>query len=144
MADLFTMRDAREDDRRYLDAYTYEEGMDRLPSLDGVRVAVNAQDEPVALIRISLDSKGVARVNPIVVHASGRGDGVGRPLLDEAQRIFGELRLVSRGSSKAFYDAIGFAPCAWDLIEADVIEDCDGCPLFDECGPVPMRRVVLP
>ncbi len=131
MADLFTMRDAREDDRRYLDAYTYEEGMDRLPSLDGVRVAVNAQDEPVALIRISLDSKGVARVNPIVVHASWRGYG-------------GELRLVSRGSSKAFYDAIGFAPCAWDLIEADVIEDCDGCPLFDECGPVPMRRVVLP
>ena len=114
--------------------------MDYLPSLERVTVAVNADDEPVGFIRISLGRAGVARVNPIVVHESWRGYGVGRALIDEAQDAYGELRLVSRGSSKAFYDALGFEPCAWDLIESDVIEDCDGCPLFDECEPCPMRR----
>lgn len=137
---LFSLRDACENDRRYLDSYTYAEGMDYLPSLENVRVAVNAQDEPVGFIRVSVGENGIARVNPIVVHESWRGFGVGRALIDEAQAVYGELRLVSRGSSKPFYDALGFECCDWDLIENDVIEDCDGCPLIDECNPQPMSR----
>lgn len=144
MADLFTLRPAREGDRALIDSYAYAEGMDRLPSLDRVTVAANAADEPVGFIRISVGESHVARVNPIVVHASWRGYGVGRALIDDAQARYGELRLVSRGASKPFYDALGFEACAWDLIEGDLIEDCDGCPLFAECGPQPMRRTAAP
>lgn len=140
MSELFSLRPAVEADRPYLDSYTYAEGMDYLPSLDGVTVAANAGDEPVGLIRIVRDSMGVAHINPVVVHASWRGYGVGKALVDDAQQRFGELRLVSRGSSKPFYDALGFEECGWEMIEKGVSEDCDGCELRDECCPQPMRR----
>ncbi len=141
---LFTLRKAREDDREYIDAYTRAEGMDSLPTLDRVTVAVNAADEPVGFIRIALDSQGVAHVNPVVVLASWRGRSVGKALVNDAQRTYGEIRLVSRGSSKPFYDALGFECCSWDLIEEGVSEDCAHCNMIDECHPQPMRRLEIP
>ena len=140
MADLFTLRGAVEADRPYLDSYTYAEGMDYLPGLDGVTVAANGDDEPVGFVRIVRGCQGIAHVNPVVVHGSWRGYGVGRALVEDAQRRFGELRLVSRGSSKPFYDALGFEECGWDLIDTNVTDDCDGCELREECCPQPMRR----
>ena len=144
MAELFTLRAATEADRPYLDSYAYAEGMDNLPSLEGVAVAANASDEPVGFIRIVRNSQGVAHVNPVVVHAGWRGYGVGRALMEAAQRECGELRLVSRGSSKPFYDALGFECCGWDLIEPGVSDDCDGCEMRAECCPQPMRKVAEP
>ncbi len=141
---LFTLREAREDDRAYLDGFTRAEGMDVLPTLDQVTVAVNAADEPVGFIRIVLDSQGVAHVNPVVVHSSWQRRGVGRALVNQAQRAYGEIRLVSRGSSRAFYDALGFECCDWSLIEEGVSEDCAHCGDIDECKPQPMRRLKIP
>lgn len=138
--ELFTLRPAREADRAYLDLYTYAEGMDYLPSLEGVTVAANADDEPVGFIRIAQGANGFAHVNPVVVHASWRGYGVGQALVDDAQRTYGELRLIARGSSKPFYDKLGFAECDWGDVDTTVTEDCDGCPMREECAPCPMRR----
>lgn len=138
---LFTLRPARESDRPLLDTYTYAEGMDYLPSLERVTVAVNSADEPVGFIRIAIDSHGVAHINPVVVYRDWRGYGVGRALVENAEAAYGELRLVSRGSSKPFYDALGYEDCGWDLIEKGVSEDCDGCPMYDECDPQPMRKL---
>ncbi len=118
--------------------------MDTLPSLERVTVAVNTSDEPIGFIRIVLDSRGVAHVNPVVVYAPWRGRGVGKALVNDAQRTYGEIRLVSRGSSKPFYDALGFECCSWDLIEEGVSEDCAHCPMIDECHPQPMRRLEIP
>ncbi|WP_165054412.1 MULTISPECIES: GNAT family N-acetyltransferase [unclassified Adlercreutzia] len=141
---LFTLRPAEERDRAYLDSYTYAEGMDYLPSLENVTVAANDADEPVGFIRIAQGANGFAHVNPVVVYESWRGHAVGRALVDDAQRTFGELRLVARGASKPFYDALGFTCCAWDEVDVSVTEDCDGCPLSDECNPQPMRRAAIP
>lgn len=138
--ELFTLRPACEADRAYLDSYTYAEGMDYLPSLEGVTVAANADDEPVGFIRIAQGANGFAHVNPVVVHKSWRGYEVGRALVDDAQRTYGELRLIARGSSKPFYDKLGFVECAWGDIDTTVTEDCDGCPMREECAPCPMRR----
>lgn len=138
---LFTLRPADEADRSYIDSYTYAEGMDYLPSLERVTVAANDADEPVGFIRVVVgDKTGVAFVNPVVVHGSWRGYGVGRALMENAAREYGELRLVSRGSSKPFYDALGFECCSWDLIEDGVSEDCTHCTLTEECKPQPMVR----
>lgn len=137
---LFTMRPAREDDRPFLDAYCYSEGMDNLPDLENVTVAANAGDEPVGFIRIAFGNNGFAHVNPVVVHKSWRGYKVGETLVDDAQGRFGELRLVARGSSKGFYDRIGFSTCAWEEIDMTVTENCDGCTLVEECQPCPMKR----
>lgn len=141
MGELFSLRAALPADWDYLNAYAYGEGMDYLPSLERVTVAANDADEPVGFIRIVLDSANVAHVNPVVVCSTWRGYGVGRALVEDAQRTYGELRLVSRGSSRAFYDALGFEPCGWELIEEGVSEDCAHCELIHECGPCPMRRV---
>ena len=141
---LFTLRPAVEADREYLDSYCYGEGMDYLPSLDGVTVAANSADEPVGFIRIAQGGNGFAHVNPVVVHESWRGHAVGRALVNDAQRTYGELRLIARGNSKPFYDVLGFENCAWEDIDMTVTENCDGCPMFEECSPQPMRRAQIP
>lgn len=138
---LFTLRPAREGDRALIDSYTWAEGMDRLPSLERVTVAANADDQPVGFIRIALDSHRIAHINPVVVYREWRGFGVGRALVEAAEAEYGELRLVSRGSSRPFYLALGYQDCDWDLIEPGVSEDCDGCPLREECEPQPMRKL---
>lgn len=140
MGDLFHIRDARPDDWATLNAYAYAEGMDNLPSLERVRVAVNDADEVVGFIRITIGGNGVAHINPVVTYASWRGYGVGRALAEEALAHYGELRLVSRGSSRAFYDAMGYRCIAWDDIEPEVAGECDGCEMRDECGPTPMGK----
>lgn len=141
--ELFVIRDAREDDRATLDAYCAAEGMDVLPSVDRVRVAVNEDDEVVGFIRIAIDrDEGIAFVNPVVTHETWRGFGVGRALMEEALAHHGELRLVSRGSSLAFYEALGYECISWDLIKMALVDDCDGCEMRKECGPVPLRKQV--
>lgn len=137
---LFTMRSAREDDRAYLDSYCYAEGMDNLPNLENVTVAVNSADEPVGFIRIAIGGNGVAHVNPVVVHKSWRGYHVGETLMAREQERYGELRLVARGSSKGFYDRLGFEPCPWDEVDLSVTENCDVCTLVEECQPCPMKK----
>lgn len=138
--ELFTIRDARPDDKAVLDAYANAEGMDAIPSIEGVRVAANEDDEVVGFIRVSLNGEGVAFVNPVITHETWRGFGVGRALMEEALERYGEVRLVSRGVSKAFYEALGYEPIEWDDIEMTLVDDCDHCELREECGPQPMGK----
>ena len=138
--ELFTIRDARPDDKAVLDAYANAEGMDAIPSIEGVRVAANEDDEVVGFIRVSLNGEGVAFVNPVITHETWRGFGVGRALMEEALERYGEVRLVSRGVSKAFYEALGYEPIEWDDIEMTLVDDCDHCELREECSPQPMGK----
>ena len=70
MSDVpFTLRDARESDLAYLNAYAAAEGMDDLPSAENVRVAVNEDDVPVGFLRLQQGSNGAAHVNPVVSDA---------------------------------------------------------------------------
>ena len=139
--ELFSLRDAREEDKVALDAFCRAEGMDILPSLGLMRVAVNNDDEIVGLVRVVLSGRGIAFVNPVITHASWRGYGVGRALMDEALARYGELRLVSRGTSRAFYEALGYETIPWADIEMSLVEDCEGCTARDTCEPVPMRKL---
>lgn len=139
METLFTLRPAREDDLPVLNAFNHAEGMDSLDSVDNVTVAVDGDGDPVGFIRVAIGSSGRAYVNPVVVNPFGRGHGVGRALMDDALAAHGELRLVSRGSSIGFYEALGYEACPWDEIDEGVSEDCAGCGWRDECGPLPMR-----
>lgn len=140
MGALFTIRDARPSDMGLIDAYARQEGMDVLPGPERVRVAVNDSDEPVGFCRLQDDAQGIAYVNPIVTYGPWRGYGVGAALIADARQLAGELRLISRGASEGFYRKLGFQEMPWQ--EADLSaasEDCDGCPYYEECGPLPMR-----
>lgn len=139
--ELFTIRDARPSDKAVLDQYANMEDMETIPSLEGVRVAVDKNDVPVGFIRIVCADDGAAFVSPVITHESWRGCGVGRALMGEALEHYGELRLVSRGKSLPFYEALGFEHVGWDLIEKSLVEDCDHCEIREECGPVPARKV---
>lgn len=140
MSALFTIRDARPDDMDAINAYAANEGMDELPSWREIRVAVDADDAVVGFLRLQRGEDGTAHVNPMVTYPTWRGHGVGRALLADAQERAGELRLVARGWSAGFYYAVGFADAEWEDIDEAVARQCDGCPMFDECGPLPMRR----
>ena len=137
---LFSIRDACERDREAVDGFAFLEGMDALPSLDHVRVAVDDEDEVVAFCRLTFDSNGIAYVNPIVTYPTWRGFGVGSALIEDARERFGELRLIARGNVAGFYERLGFTDLSWE--EADLSaasEDCENCPYRAECGPRPMR-----
>ena len=142
MTALFTIRDARESDMALICAYAAEEGMDRIPGPERVRVAVNADDEVVGFCRLQDDANGIAYVNPVVTYSAWRGYGVGRALIEDARERAGELRLIARGTSVGFYRKLGFACMPWSQVDLQAAsEDCDRCPHRAECGPVPMRLV---
>lgn len=140
MAELFTIRDAREADMPLIDAYAAAEGMDVIPGPGRVRVAVDADDAVVGFCRLQDDANGIAYVNPIVTYAAWRGYGVGRALIEDARAIAGELRLISRGTSEGFYRKLGFVEMPWSEVDLEAAsEECDTCPYRADCGPVPMK-----
>lgn len=138
--ELFHIRDAREDDLGYCTSYAFAEGMGGIDSTENLRVAVDDIDEVVGFLRLTFDEVGVAHVNPVVTYPTWRGVGVGRALVEDALETQGELRLVSRGSSLTFYEALGFVPVDWADIRGEIVAECDECELFDECGPVPLGK----
>lgn len=140
MDDLVTIRQAVEGDLATVEAYAALEGMGPIESVGNVRVAVNDSGEIVGFIRLVLDEQGICHVNPVVVYSTWRGYGVGRVLIDDALEDYGELRLVSRGTSLAFYRALGFEEIGWDAIHPPIAAECDGCELYGECGPTPMVK----
>lgn len=138
--ELLTMRPAREDDLELINIYAYNEGMPDIPGVEGVTVAANADDQVVGFIRIKHGADGIAHVNPVVVYAAWRRYGVGRALVEDALAREGELRLVSRGGSLAFYRALGFEDVEWEAIDPEIASECDGCELIDECRPQPVAK----
>ena len=112
--------------------------MDDIPSLDNVTVAANGDDQCVGFLRLAFSEAGVAHINPVVTYAEWRGFGVGRALVENACARHDEVRLVARGKSIGFYRALGFVEIPWEDIAPGVTEECDGCPLIDECDPLPM------
>ena len=140
MADLFTIRDARETDMDLVNSYAHSAGMDRMPGIERIRVAVNEDDVVVGFCRLQDDVNGIAYVNPIVTYEAWRGYGVGRALIEDAHALAGELRLISRGTSEGFYRKLGFVEMPWEDVDLEAAEeDCDNCPSRESCGPVPMR-----
>lgn len=140
MTDLFTIRDAREDDMGLVNSYANAAGMDRMPGIERIRVAVNEDDVVVGFCRLQDDVNGIAYVNPIVTYEPWRGYGVGRALIEDAHALAGELRLISRGTSEGFYRKLGFVEMPWEDVDLEAAEeDCDNCPYRAECHPVPMR-----
>lgn len=138
--ELFTLRPAVEADRELIDWYMHREGMDRLSSLENVTVAANVEGLCVGFIRLNKGNNGVWHVNPVVVNPEWRGWGVGRALMEDALARTGELRFVARGASIPFYRSLGYEEIPWEDIAPGVTEECDGCPMFEECAPLPMGK----
>ena len=136
-----TLRPARETDMELVNAYAAWEGMDAIPSPEGVTVAVNKDDAPVGFVRVWVDEReGQAYVNPIVLYRPWRRLGIGQLMMEDVQNRFGSIRLVSRGVSVPFYRALGYVDIEWERIAPEIASDCDGCEMRDECKPQPMEH----
>lgn len=136
------LRPARDADMDYVNAYAAWEGMDAIPSPEGVTVAVNEDDVPIGFVRVWVDPQnGQAYVNPIVLYQPWRGFGIGRLLMEGVHERYGSVRLVSRGVSIPFYHALGYTDIDWELIAPEIAGDCDGCEMREECTPQPMGFV---
>ena len=136
-----SLRAATESDMQLVNTYAAWEGMDAIPSPEGVTVAVNEDDIPIGFVRVWQDPEGgQAYVNPIVIYQPWRGYGIGRLLMEDVQQHFESVRLVSRGVSIPFYRALGYEDVEWECIAPAIASDCDGCEMRDECTPQPMER----
>ena len=98
-------------------------------ALDGDRI--------VGFIRI-VKAEGDRYVSPIVVDPQARRLGVGRALMQDARARYGALLFVARGPAVPFYTALGCEQVERERISPDLGEDCDTCPDFAACRPVPM------
>lgn len=139
---LFTIRDATEQDLPIVNTYANWEGMDNMPSAEGVRVAVEPSGAIVGFCRMARGVDGKDYIRPMVTYRTWRRHGVGRALIEDAfARSNGELLLVARGGAVPFYRACGFTEATWEDLEEDAASDCSQCEMRDECMPQPMRRV---
>ncbi len=137
--ELFHIREARPKDMPVVDSYANAEGMDSLENPENTYVAVSADEEVVGFIHLTFADDGITYVNPVLVYPTWQKFGVGRALMDYAFERHKELRLVARGWNGAFYERLGYEPIPWDMIDPAVAADCDGCEMYDECQPAPMR-----
>lgn len=113
-----------------------------VPSAQGVRMAVDDGGGMLGAIYVETAPDGTDNVKTVVVKQEARGLGVGTALIKDALRDHPDLRLVSRGVSVGFYEALGFLRCGWDAIDPQYKADCDSCEDFPTCFPVPFRSAI--
>jgi predicted N-acetyltransferase YhbS len=143
----YTIRAFRDVDLPYLNLLLQQEGMALLQADDLCQsfVAVNSAGEPVGFIRILKVDDAVnpaassAYVYPVAVFSHWRGHGVGRALVQQALRKYGELRLVACRDSRDFYPKCGFESVGWEQIAGLITRDCELCPDLKTCDPQPYR-----
>jgi GNAT superfamily N-acetyltransferase len=112
------------------------------PSAEGVRIALDDGKRLLGAIYVEVAPDGTDNVKTVVVDSECRGHGVGAALMEDALRTHPDLRLVSRGVSVGFYEALGFKRCTWDDIDPQYKADCDSCEDFPTCFPVPFRSAL--
>lgn len=112
------------------------------PSSKGVRMAVGESGDMLGALFVEVAHDGTDNVKTVVVSPECRRLGVGAALMEDALRTHPDLRLVSRGVSMGFYEAIGFKRCGWEDIDPQYRADCDSCEDYLTCYPVPFRSAI--
>lgn len=133
---ILTIREATEQDAGTIAALAEDAGMGTLSPRGTAYVAL-AEARIVGFIRI-VEADGSPYVSPIVVDPQARRLGVGRALMEFARERYGALMFVARGPAVPFYTALGCEQVARACISPALDEDCDTCPDFATCSPVPM------
>ena len=110
------------------------------PSTPTIREAT--QQDAAAIARLAEDA-GMGTLTPrgtsYVALSEGRIVGFIRIVKAEGDRArYGALLFVARGPAVPFYTALGCEQVERERISPDLGEDCDTCPDFAACRPVPM------
>lgn len=132
-----SVRPADPGDASFIARLAAEAAMGELSDRGCVYVAERA-GESMGFIRL-LEDSGTWYVNPVVVDAAHRREGIGEALMGFARDRVGELRFVARGYAVPFYEALGCETLPWEAIAPIVADDCDGCEMLPDCHPQPMR-----
>ena len=133
---ILTIREATGQDADTIARLAEDAGMGTLTPRGTSYVALS-EGRIVGFIRI-VEAEGSWYISPIVVDPQARRLGVGRALMEDARARYGALLFVARGPAVPFYTALGCEQVAPERISPDLGEDCDACPDFATCRPVPM------
>lgn len=134
---VFRIRPSIPEDAERIAALADESDMGEL-SDRGITWVAERDHQIVGFIRL-LEDEDQWYVNPVVVDAAYRREGIGAALMTFAHKRYGELRFVARGYAVPFYEALGCENVSWDVIAPLVADDCDGCSMLATCHPQPMR-----
>lgn len=130
------IRDATEQDAARIAQLVEDAGMGTLTPRG--RSYMAERDGAVAgFIRI-VEAEGQPYVSPVIVDPGARHEGIGRALMEFARARYGALLFVARGHAVPFYEALGCEQVAPERISPELGEDCDSCPDFATCRPLPM------
>ena len=103
--------------------------------------------EIVACAELAHLSPGVAEVRSLVVHASARGLGLGRRIIDEVRRRARAHRygtLCAFTHDPRFFVRLGFSIVPHSWLPEKVAADCRSCALFRKCGQYAVVDVASP
>ena len=133
----YTIEPAQSGDEPELVALGEAAGMGVLKGFETTLVARLADGRIGGFCRIRIFD-GIAYINPIVTSEHARGMGLGAALMNAAHETYGELRFVARGYAIPFYQSLDCTEAPWGSICAEVAADCNECPDFETCKPLPM------
>lgn len=136
----FIIRDAEAQDKPIVNELFSSQNFPLAETIDDVRIACDDNGMIGALL-METAPNGSRNVKTIVVTEEARGKGVGKVLMQDALSANPDLRLVSRGVSVGFYEALGLTRCDWSEIDPQYRRDCDGCEDLPTCNPVPFRSL---
>ena len=138
----FAIVDASDSDMDAVNGLFGSQKFPPAPGTEGVRIARDDAGRMLGAIFVEVAPDGTDNVKTVVVDPEFHGLGVGAALMEDALRTHPDLRLVSRGVSVGFYEAIGFERCGWEDIDPQYRADCDSCEDFPTCFPVPFRSAI--
>ncbi|MCM1565498.1 MAG: GNAT family N-acetyltransferase [Dehalobacter sp.] len=149
----FRMIFAEQSDEENLREILWEYGMDISGEIDE-HVIVKENDQVLAGGKIDEYEDYKFYLEVLGVKSENRNYGLGGFLLSEmikapwlccknplSKHLPGtrfEITTVARGAASGFYYSYGFEACSFSEIPKTFRDQCDSCPILDDCKPVPM------
>lgn len=132
----YLLRRGNEPDRPALRDLLASYGMEAdLPPFEFTVAEIEGQI--VGAARLAWEDRS-AYVRPILVHSAWQGKNIGRALIKKVANNLPSLSVVARGEAAGFYCKLGFTVIPWDRVPERYRLECQDCPDWEACCPVPM------
>jgi len=106
-----------------------------------VIVDEDKSDEVLGCCALSICWENLAEVRSLVVAREGRGQGLGRRLVEACLSdavTLGIYRVFALTNTVPFFKHMGFAEVGKDSLPQKVWSDCLNCPRFPDCDEIAM------
>lgn len=149
MKDNLTITLATPAEEEEVENFLFEVNMGLSGDIDE-HVLLKENDELIAVAKFTPVAADEYHLDTMVVRADRKGGGIGKyflgKLLSEPWTCFEgrepvdtyKVTTLSRGTAVPFYKKLGFEPCNLEDVHWQYVDQCDSCPLREECQPEPL------